>query len=171
MSAEPPPTKPNETQSEVWRYRLSLPVLLMCVMIGVACGTGGYTVRYAEGFSYLSSDPKACVNCHIMRDQYDGWQKASHHAVATCNDCHVPHAFIPKYLVKAENGFWHSKGFTLQDFPEPIRVRPISSQILNANCIECHRGVCNDILGQGTVGSETISCVHCHAAIGHGPLR
>ena len=78
-----------------------------------------------EGFSYLSNDPKACVNCHIMRDHYDGWQKASHHAVATCNDCHTPHdSLSPSTSSKAENGFWHSKGFTLQDFHEPIRIRP-----------------------------------------------
>ena len=39
----------------------------------------------------------------VMREQYNGWQKASHHAVATCNDCHVLHEVVPKYLVKAEN--------------------------------------------------------------------
>src|SRR5205823_3023502 len=65
-------------------------------LVGTLLGTGAFTVRYAEGFSYLSNDPKACVNCHIMRDQYDGWQKASHHAVASpllnvaraCQTCH-----------------------------------------------------------------------------------
>ena len=31
---------------------------------------------YAQGFSYLSDDPAACANCHIMREHYDGWQKA-----------------------------------------------------------------------------------------------
>jgi cytochrome c nitrite reductase small subunit len=150
---------------------LSLAALILCVLVGVALGTGAYTVRYAEGFSYLSNDPKACVNCHIMRDQYDGWQKASHHAVATCNDCHVPHALVPKYLVKAENGIWHSKGFTLQDFPEPIRIRPVSSNILETNCVHCHHDLVNDILGHGSTGSATPNCVHCHAAVGHGPQR
>lgn len=89
--------------------------LLLSASIGVLAGLGGFTFFYAEGASYLSNDPKACVNCHIMREEYDGWQKGSHKAVATCNDCHVPHEFIPKYLAKMENGFWHSKGFTLQD--------------------------------------------------------
>jgi cytochrome c nitrite reductase small subunit len=93
---------------------MSVAALVACALTGVLLGTGAFTVRYAEGFSYLSNDPKACVNCHIMRDQYDGWQRASHHAVATCNYCHVPHETVPKYLVKAENGFWHSKGFTLR---------------------------------------------------------
>jgi cytochrome c nitrite reductase small subunit len=150
---------------------MSVPALILCVLIGAAAGTGAYTVRYAEGFSYLSDDPKACVNCHVMRDPYDGWQKASHHAVATCNDCHVPHRFVPKYLVKAEDGFWHSKGFTLQDFPEPIRLRPASRKILNRNCIECHRDLVNDILGHAPAGNENPGCVHCHASVGHGPQR
>jgi cytochrome c nitrite reductase small subunit len=143
----------------------------LCVLVGAALGTGTYTVHYAEGFSYLSNDPKACVNCHVMREPYDGWQKASHHAVAVCNDCHVPHETIPKYLVKMENGFWHSKGFTLQDFPEPIRLRSISLRILNANCAECHSDLVNDISYHGLSGTENIGCVHCHASVGHGPQR
>ncbi len=150
---------------------MSVAGIVPCVLGGVLLGAGAFTVRYAEGFSYLSSDPKACVNCHIMRDQYDGWQKASHHAVATCNDCHVPHELIPKYLVKAENGFWHSKGFTLQDFHEPILPRPVSSRILQTNCVRCHRDLVNDILGHGPTGNEKTDCVHCHAAVGHGPQR
>jgi cytochrome c nitrite reductase small subunit len=152
-------------------FGLSVPALLLCVLVGAALGTGTYSVQYGEAFSYLSDDPKACVNCHVMRDPYDGWQKASHHAVATCNDCHLPHATLPKYLVKAENGFWHSKGFTLQDFPEPIRLRPISLKVLNGNCVDCHRALVGDILGHGEIGSETTGCVHCHASVGHGPQR
>lgn len=151
--------------------KLSASTLALCALVGVLLGTGAYTVRYAEGLSYLSSDPKACVNCHIMRDQYDGWQKASHHAVATCVDCHVPHDFLSKYLVKAENGFWHSKGFTLQDFHEPILPRPVSGRILQANCLHCHHDLVNDILGHGPAGGGAVSCVHCHAAVGHGPQR
>jgi cytochrome c nitrite reductase small subunit len=53
----------------------------MCILL---LGAGGYTFFYARGASYLSSDPRMCVNCHIMRDQFDGWQKASHHAFARC---------------------------------------------------------------------------------------
>jgi cytochrome c nitrite reductase small subunit len=151
--------------------RLSWPALVLCVLIGVALGAGAFTVRYAEGFSYLSTNPTACVNCHIMREQYDGWQHASHHAVATCNDCHMPHETVPKYLVKAENGFWHSKGFTLQDFPEPIRLRPVSLRILDRNCVACHRDLVSEILGHDQAGGQTPNCVHCHASVGHGPQR
>jgi cytochrome c nitrite reductase small subunit len=122
-------------------------MLLLCVLLGAVIGLGSYTFLYAEGFSYFSNDPKACMNCHIMREQYDSWQKASHHAVATCNDCHTPHNFVANYWTKAENGFWHSKGFTLQDFHEPIRIRPKNRRVLQANCIDCHREL---VSGRGT---------------------
>jgi len=43
---------------------------------GVLLGLGGTTFDYAEGLSYLSTDPAACANCHIMQPQYDAWHKA-----------------------------------------------------------------------------------------------
>jgi len=150
---------------------VGIPGLACCLVVGSLLGLGGYTFHYAEGGSYFSNDPKACVNCHVMREPYDAWQKASHHAVATCNDCHVPHEFLPKYLVKAENGFWHSKGFTLQDFPEPIRIRPKNARVLQENCLDCHRDVVQEIVAHGSAGDATNNCVRCHASVGHGPPR
>jgi cytochrome c nitrite reductase small subunit len=67
---------------------------------------------YARGGSYLTDDPAACANCHVMREQYDGWIAASHRAVAVCNDCHTPPGLLGKYATKARNGFWHSVAFT-----------------------------------------------------------
>ena len=60
--------------------------IVLAVLVGLLLGTGAFTFKYAEGLSYFSTDPKACVNCHIMTPQYDSWQKSSHHAVATCVD-------------------------------------------------------------------------------------
>src|SRR5262245_14433029 len=148
------------------------PALLgLCALAGVPLGLGGYTFWYAEGGSYLSNDPKACVNCHVMREHYDGWQKASHHAAATCNDCHVPQDFVGKWLTKAENGFWHSKGFTLQDFHEPITIKPKNARVVQDNCVRCHQGVTHDIVHLGSAGDVTNACVRCHASVGHGPTR
>lgn len=70
--------------------------LLLAAVVGVFLGLSASTFTYAEGTSYLSNDPRACVNCHIMREQYDAWQKSLHHANATCNDCHVPHDLVGK---------------------------------------------------------------------------
>ncbi len=150
--------------------RLSLPALFLCGLVGVLLGAGGYTVHYGEATAYLSNDPKACANCHIMREHYDGWQKASHHAAATCNDCHVPQELLAKYLSKAENGFWHSKGFTLQDFHEPIRIRAKNAEVLQRNCVRCHQDFVGEITAHDTAGG-TLSCVRCHDSVGHGPTR
>ena len=86
--------------------------ILLGVIIGVAVGIGVYTFAYAKGWSYLTDDPAACANCHVMREQFDGWLKSSHRSVATCNHCHTPVNFIGKYATKASNGFWHSFFFT-----------------------------------------------------------
>lgn len=153
-----------------WSCR-NLATWALCALLGVPLGLGSYTFHYAEGGSYFSRDPKACVNCHIMREPYDSWQKASHHAVAVCADCHMPDAFLPKLIAKAENGFWHSKGFTLQDFHEPIRITPRNAQILQANCVRCHQDLVADIRGHDSAGESLLSCVRCHAAVGHGPPR
>lgn len=146
---------------------MTLAGALLAVIIGAALGQSLYTFQYAEGLSYFSANPQACVNCHIMQPQYDGWQKGSHHNVAVCIDCHLPHDLVGKYYTKAENGYWHSKGFTLQDFPEPIQMRDVSRRIVEKNCLHCHADFVHDIL---TIrqNEDELDCTHCHRAVGHG---
>lgn len=134
--------------------------------LGLVGGLGGYTFRYAEGFSYLSTDPKACVNCHIMQPQYDAWQKASHHSSAVCVDCHLPQAFVPKYFTKAENGYRHGKLFTTQTFREPIEIGAAGRVILEENCIRCHEDLTDAL--RATTHDSSMPCVKCHATVGHG---
>lgn len=145
--------------------------LLISSLLGILLGTGGYTFYYARGASYLSDDPQACVNCHIMRGQFEDWEKGSHHAVATCNDCHVPHAFVGKWLSKAANGYHHSLAFTLWNFQEPIRIRPRNSAVLNANCLYCHKDFVREITAHRVIEDEELYCVRCHDDVGHGPNR
>lgn len=141
--------------------------LALAALVGVLAGVGGYTFVYAKGFSYMSSDPEVCVNCHIMQPQYEAWQKSSHHAVAGCVDCHLPHGLIGKYLAKALNGYHHSKAFTLQDFAEPIEIKGANSRILQDSCLACH----GELVHQAVAApgrSEEVRCVHCHQTVGHG---
>ena len=93
-------------------------------MFGIPAGVGAFTFVYAKGFSYLSTDPRACVNCHVMNPQYDAWLKSGHRHTATCVECHLPHGGIAKWAAKAEHGFRHSAAFTLQNFKEPIEITP-----------------------------------------------
>jgi cytochrome c nitrite reductase small subunit len=165
---------PNLQNPQTVTHTGQILVVLFVLACGLIVGLGSYTFKYAQGLSYFSKDPRACANCHIMRPQYDSWQKASHHASAACVDCHLPSSFIPKYLAKASNGWHHSKGFTLQNFQEPIRIKPGNSAILQANCVRCHTDTVHAITSLS--GSPTarqkerneLNCVHCHANVGHG---
>mgnify|MGYP000620627305 CR=1 FL=1 len=150
------------------RIHESRTALVLAVLIGAAFGLGAFTFDYAEGTSYLSTDPAACVHCHIMRPQYDAWQKSSHHTVARCVDCHLPASGLAKWIAKADNGYRHSKGFTLQDFPEPIRITPGNAEILQANCLRCHGDLVHDLVAGSTTDRDAIECVHCHRDVGHG---
>jgi len=148
--------------------------LAYAVLLGIPIGVALFTFRYAEGLSYFSSDPRACANCHIMQEQYDSWSKSGHHHVAGCNDCHLPRSVVPKLVAKARNGWNHSSAFTLENFPEPIRIGPRNAEILQENCLHCHESFVHDIVrmqSPGDVLSESVSCVHCHKGVGHAPTR
>ena len=136
--------------------------------VGVLFGMGAFTFHTAKGTSYLSNDPNACINCHVMREQHDSWLKSSHHAVATCNDCHVPQEFFGKWLAKAEHGWNHSYAFTTQDFHEPIEVKPKSFKDLQQNCIRCHGEITSEIADhQNLTDKDPINCIRCHSNVGH----
>jgi cytochrome c nitrite reductase small subunit len=145
---------------------------IIAVLLGIPLGLGLFTFKYAEGFSYMSSDPKVCDNCHIMNDEFDSWAKSGHHHVAVCNDCHLPHSPVPKLIAKSRNGWNHSKAFTLQDFHEPIMIGPRNAAILQENCVRCHGDFVHDITVMQVGGTgEEVSCVHCHKNVGHAPTR
>lgn len=144
---------------------LTLAAILLVMLF---IGAGAFTFHYGEGFSYFSKDPKSCVNCHIMQPQFDAWQKASHHTVASCADCHLPQTFPHNYVAKAKNGYFHSKGFTFQDFPEPIMITKSNSKILEQNCLRCHSDIIHGTALNQDNKMQNVSCVHCHKSVGHG---
>jgi cytochrome c nitrite reductase small subunit len=136
------------------------------VALGAAIGIGGYTFIYAKGYSYLTNDPGACANCHIMSEQYDGWVKSSHRAVAVCNDCHTPPGLVGKYLTKASNGFWHSFYFTTGGYPDPVRITQRNHNVTEQACRKCHSEMVEAIEGPHA-GTHDVSCVRCHKTVGH----
>ena len=143
-------------------------IVIGAVLIGLTLGIGGYTFVYAKGYSYLSNDPQGCANCHIMRDHYSAWTRASHRSVAVCNDCHTPPGLVPKYLTKARNGFWHSFYFTTGTYPEPIRIQERNRQVTEAACRNCHEGMVGAMAtGHTGRGDEETACIRCHASTGH----
>ena len=164
-------------------------------VVGLALGLGGFTFVYARGASYLTNDPEACGNCHIMRDHLDAWFKSSHRAAATCNDCHTPHNLVGKYVTKAQNGFWHSFYFTTGRFPDPLRITGGNRGVTEGTCRYCHGEIVAAIdppsrnagdarpsaapagapanppavasTHGGGAGADQLSCIRCHRYVGH----
>lgn len=153
-------------------------LLVFYSLLGLAAGVGAFTFFYAKGYSYLTNDPAACANCHVMDDYYSAWQKGSHRAVAVCNDCHTPHDVVGKYVTKASNGFWHSFAFTTGDYPYPIQIKPQNRAVTEETCRYCHQEIVaaidpewhvtvSDTASRRTISDEPMSCIRCHDAVGH----
>ncbi len=141
-------------------------LLVLGVLCGIFLGLGVFTFVYARGGSYLTDDPEACANCHVMGPQYAGWMKSSHRKAAVCNDCHAPEAFLPKYATKALNGFLHSWAFTTGLFPDQIRITGRNARVADAACLKCHAGTLEAVAAARPHGAR-VSCVQCHAGAGH----
>jgi cytochrome c nitrite reductase small subunit len=88
--------------------------------------------------------------------------------VAVCNDCHTPHRFPDKWIVKGINGFNHSLAFTLGNYPDPIRIRQFNANIAQENCVECHQITVSQMHSSPT--HEEQRCVACHSNVGHGAV-
>lgn len=142
----------------------SLVGLGLALLGGLVAGLGAYTFVYGKGYSYLLDDPGACVNCHIMRDNFDAWTVATHRVV-TCNQCHVPKGVAAEYLSEARNGMLHSYAFTFKDV-QVIRIRQANQRVLQVNCEACHARMIADIQPHGA--QQVKLCFDCHRGVGHG---
>jgi cytochrome c nitrite reductase small subunit len=140
--------------------------LLLGVPFGLLLGVGLYTFGYARGHSYLTDDPAACVNCHVMRGQFEGWLRSSHRRAAVCNDCHTPPGTVAKYFVKALNGLNHSYAFTTGGFPDNIRITGRNEKVAAESCVKCHAEMAAGI-GETRHAGAPVNCVSCHANVGH----
>ena len=135
-------------------------LLFLSIAVGMLIGVSGYTFWYGRGYSYLSNNPETCINCHIMRDNFDSWSVSSHRNV-TCNDCHLPHSLVGKYATKIEHGIRHSAAFTFENV-QVIRITPKSLNHVEHNCIRCHEPMVSSILQE-----KQMSCTRCHSGVGH----
>ncbi len=142
--------------------------LLAFALAGVAAGLGLWTARMANAASYLSDDPAACINCHVMTDAYASWERGSHGRVAGCNDCHVPHTNpIAMAAFKARDGMRHASMFTLRLEPQVLRLSDGARPVVQENCLRCHGEL---FVGIRLPGVDERPCWDCHENI-HGAAR
>ena len=149
-------------------------IVPLFIVAGLIFGLGGYTLYMSRAHSYLSDDPEACINCHIMTPYYQSWDHSSHGRWATCNDCHVPHNNIAnKYFFKAKDGLYHAAVFTLKAEPQTLRPRNESYGVIMQNCIRCHTQLNQDFVKTGMITyadvrkGEGKACWDCHRDVPH----
>jgi cytochrome c nitrite reductase small subunit len=148
-----------------WR----LPVAVAC---GVFVGLFGVTFHISRATSYLTDDPAACTNCHIMAPQYASWQHSSHARHATCNDCHVPADPIGRYAFKAYDGSRHAFMFTFEMEPQVIRIHAPGAYVVQGNCVRCHDHLIEPTtLAAGGAHSGERKCWDCHREVPHGRVN
>jgi cytochrome c nitrite reductase small subunit len=149
-------------------------VLPLFIIGGIVVGLSAYSAYMSRAHSYLSDDPAACINCHIMTPYYQSWMHSSHHLQATCNDCHVPQDNVAhKYAFKAMDGLYHAAVFTVKGEPQVIRPRPASYEVIMNNCIRCHTQLNTEFVNTGMIqytdveNGEGKACWDCHREIPH----
>ncbi|MCX8106405.1 MAG: cytochrome c nitrite reductase small subunit [Ignavibacterium album] len=153
-----------------WRF-------VVIILVGIGFGLLLLTLHLARATSYLSDDPAACVNCHVMAPYFATWEKGSHGRVATCNDCHIPHDnIINTYLFKAKDGMRHSYVFTFRLEPQVIRIKQAGKDAVQKNCIRCHQNLIHPISlraisGQSIQREGDGYCWDCHRETPHGRVN
>lgn len=148
-------------------------IILMAAFFGI----GFYILRLSNAAAYLSDDPKACINCHLMTPQYISWNHSSHREVAHCNDCHVPQDnLVSKFYFKAKDGLYHSSIFTMRAEPQVIKALGPSMEVIQNNCIRCHEDRVVDDKLTAFVDDHAVhrtdrTCWECHREVPHGKVK
>ena len=139
-----------------------------------------YIVNASKMTSYLSSDPKSCINCHVMNTQYATWQHSSHARVAKCVDCHLPtDGFFNKYYAKTIDGWNHSVAFTNNSYDHTMKISDYGAERVQQNCISCHSSLTSQIKTNAekyhNYDDPTVlngrRCWECHKSVPHGKVR
>jgi cytochrome c-type protein NapC len=164
----------------------SLAVLLAGMVLGaVAFASAGSFMVYAN------SEQFCATSCHEM-SQLQKEHKGSAHDVnrsgvrATCNDCHVPHEYIPNYLAKLglASDVWGHFVTRSIDTPEKFEARryQLARRVWvymkendSRECRHCHTTAKMDPDKQSEKAMRRhekgraagLTCIECHFAITH----
>ncbi len=152
-------------------------IIFATILVGVIVGMSFYSIYVSNAVSYLSDDPKTCVNCHVMMPEYATWRHSSHGRKVNCNDCHVPHTNpVAKYFFKAKDGLGHATAFTMGTEPQVIRMKEAGKAVVQENCKRCHStlnqevGLLNISLAEAN-HNEGKLCWQCHREVPHGRVK
>lgn len=159
-------------------YDKVMKYLATCCVV-VVIGLFAYVANASKMLSYLSSDPKVCINCHTMNTHYATWQHSSHREKAGCVDCHLPRdSFVKKMLAKARDGYKHSVAMTFGTYGYNLRTSASAATRIQDNCISCHAEIVSQMLANSKLYEINDSdvqmgrrCWDCHREVPHGTTR
>lgn len=144
------------------------------IVAGAFVGLFIYTFFTSRAYSYLSDNPRTCVNCHIMSPYYATWSHSSHGRNTTCVDCHIAHNnIINHYYVKAVSGLRHVVVFTGRGEVNALETSNLSKKVIMNNCIRCHTQLNQDFVKTGhqdyhtTKANNGHACWDCHREVPH----
>lgn len=132
-----------------------------------------------------------CISCHEMRDNvYAEYRNTIHYqnrtgVRATCPDCHVPKAWVPKMIrkIQASNEVWHHLLGSVNT-PEKFDAKRAKlaanewarmKRTDSLECRNCHHFDSMDYSAQNTRSAqrhqqgfaEGKTCIDCHKGIAH----
>lgn len=173
------------------RHRGALPGSLAVLIVGLIIGL----VFFASVASFMvyANSENFCANaCHEMTSTVAVEYKGSIHdsnrtgVRATCNDCHVPHEYLPNYAAKLGlfSDLWGhfvtgsidtKEKFEAKRYELAKRVWVYMKQNDSRECRHCHTSAKMDPEKQTEkarkrhekIRTEGLTCIDCHFAISH----
>ena len=168
----------------------SRPGTIAVLILGLAVGAVFFGTA-ASFMVYANSEKFCATSCHEMTymaaEHKDTVHDKNRTGVrATCNDCHVPHGYIPNYLAKLNlfNDYWGHFVTHSIDTKEKLEAKryELAKKVwvyMKANdsreCRYCHTTAKMDPDKQSEkakarhekLRTENLTCIECHFAIAH----
>jgi nitrate/TMAO reductase-like tetraheme cytochrome c subunit len=141
--------------------------LMTALLIGIGIVGLGAAVE-------MTSRPRFCGSCHIMRPYYESWKHSSHRNIA-CVECHIAPGVTAEIRKK-----WEALSMVTRYFTGTYGTNPWT-EIEDAACLRCHER--RLLMGKETIGDvlfdhsnhlsemrrgKTLRCTSCHSQIVQG---
>ena len=136
--------------------------------LGAALGIGLFTVAYAKALSYVSDEPEACVNCHIMREQYEGWLRGP--APRGRHLQRLPRAarLLRQVALEGAERLPSQHGVHAPELPRADPDHAAQRRGARGELPALPRRVRGGAHAARATGARRRGCARCHAGVGHG---
>jgi len=165
--------------------RTKMAVILGLVFVAGIIFTGLFNIGLSS-----TNEMEFCTSCHSMQVNFEEYKESAHYlntsgVRATCSDCHVPKAFVPKMVAKivAVKDVYHEivgtidtrEKFEAHRWDMANRVWAKMKATDSRECRSCHNFDQMDLSTQSRIArkrhskavDEGLTCIDCHKGIAH----